>query len=757
VRRLLGLPLVTALVAAVLTPSTSLAEVEPTPAFSWVANGSVWATTRSDQTIYLGGSFTEISPPTGNAALFDPISGAPAPAPLVQGTVRDTLALPTGGWILGGSFTRVNNGGTTGLARLQADGTTAPWGTSSATVPKVGGGSVNVVALSPDGSRLYVGGTFTSMKNKTRNRLAAFALPSGNLVGTWTPSVDGAVGALAVSPDGATVFAGGEFTQANGQARARIAAFSAVDGTLVSGDWNAGATAPVNALEALGSTLYVAGGFTQLGGAPRARLGAFDLATGTLTSWDPGADAAIQAMDVTVDRVLVGGSFTTLGGQPRGRLGAVDLAGLVTTWAPEADGVVRSVADDMTRILVGGDFLNVGGQPLRRLAALDPVSGGADPAFDPNPNRTVLAVAADAAAILAGGIFSGAGGVIRNGLAALDISTGMATAWDPSPNGTVYALATSPDGTTVYAGGTFTKMGPSSRNNLAGVDATTGAATSTLKAGTNGRVRSLALGTFTPVGGDPVTRLYVGGDFTKVAQQDRVRLAAIVLPPDPQVNATLDDIWSPSATNTDPAKSALVRSIGIAGDGWVFVGGDFTTISGVSEPNLAALDPVTGAIRVGFNPNASANGATMYKVIQLSVAPCAQPGSPAGSCVYVAMGGPGGQARSYDQTDGRLYWNQRGDGDIQAVVPHGGQVFVGGHFDYFPWSFSSKTGTRRGSIAVVDELTGALDSTWDPGANGGVWTLTSGGDRILIGGTMLFTGGLPREGFAMYVDQPPAP
>jgi hypothetical protein len=757
VRRLLGLPLVTALIAAVLTPPTSLAEVTPTPAFSWVANGSVWATIRSGQTIYLGGSFTEISPPTGNAALFDPVSGDPATAPLVQGTVRDTLALPTGGWILGGSFTRVNNGGTSGLARLQADGTTAPWGTSSATVPKVGGGSVNVVTLSPDGSRLYVGGTFTSMKNKTRNRLAAFALPSGNLVGTWTPSVDGAVGALAVSPDGATVFAGGEFTQANGQARTRIAAFSAADGTLVPGDWNAGATAPVNALEALGSTLYVAGGFAQLGGSPRARLGAFDLGTGTLTSWNPGADAAIQAMDVTPDRVLVGGSFTTLGGQPRGRMGAVDLAGQVTAWAPEADGVVRSVEAGATGVLVGGDFLNVGGQPLRRLASLDPVSGSADPTFDPNPNRTVLAVAADAGTILAGGMFSGAGGVIRNGLAALDAGTGVVTAWDPSPNGTVYALAASPDGGTVFAGGSFTKIGPSGRNNLAGINATTGAATSTFKAGTNGRVRSLALGTFTPVGGDPVTRLYVGGDFTKIAKQDRTRLAAIVLPSDPLADATLDDSWTPSATNADPTKSALVRSIGVAGDGWVFVGGDFTTISGVSEPNLAALDPETGAIRGTFDPNDPANDATMYKVIQLSLAPCAQPASPAGSCVYVAMGGPGGQARSYDQTDGRLYWNQRGDGDIQAVVSHGSQVFVGGHFDYFPWYFSTKTGVKRGSIAAVDELSGALDTTWNPGANGGVWTLTSGGDRILIGGTMLFTGGLPREGFAMYVDQPPTP
>ena len=59
--------------------------------------------------------------------------------------------------------------------------------------------------------------------------------------------------------------------------------------------------------------------------------------------------------------------------------------------------------------------------------------------------------------VYAGGYFTSIGGQGRSGIAALDAATGLATAWNPNANGTVYALAVS--GSSVYAGGDFTRIG----------------------------------------------------------------------------------------------------------------------------------------------------------------------------------------------------------------------------------------------------------------------------------------------------------
>ena len=83
--------------------------------------------------------------------------------------------------------------------------------------------SVNVVALSPDKSRLYIGGDFTLTGGQTRQKIAAYNTATGALVSTFAPSLNGRVKAITVTNN--AVYVGGLFTQANGVARARLAAF----------------------------------------------------------------------------------------------------------------------------------------------------------------------------------------------------------------------------------------------------------------------------------------------------------------------------------------------------------------------------------------------------------------------------------------------------------------------------------------------------------------------------------------------------
>ena len=94
--------------------------------------------------------------------------------------------------------------------------------------------------------------------------------------GGFAPSLNAQCLTLTASPDGKTVFVGGDFTQVNGQNRYRIAALDATTGALRA---FAGSTdARVRALAVMGNTLYVGGIFSAAANQPRTRLAAFDTA-----------------------------------------------------------------------------------------------------------------------------------------------------------------------------------------------------------------------------------------------------------------------------------------------------------------------------------------------------------------------------------------------------------------------------------------------------------------------------------------------
>ena len=125
--------------------------------------------------------------------------------------------------------------------------------------------------------QLYIGGSFTSVNNTLRNRLAALDGATGALT-TWDPNVDtgNSVMAMALSNvvdndaadpnDTADVppilYVGGDFTHLAGANRNNIAAVKTEDGTLVSWDVNADkADGPVRTLAlAQDNTLLYAGG-----------------------------------------------------------------------------------------------------------------------------------------------------------------------------------------------------------------------------------------------------------------------------------------------------------------------------------------------------------------------------------------------------------------------------------------------------------------------------------------------------------------
>ncbi|MDX6720282.1 MAG: hypothetical protein QOJ63_2536, partial [Solirubrobacteraceae bacterium] len=146
-----------ALAVACLAPAAADAVLpqpppaRPLPGAGFVTDRTVAALTRVGDTIYLGGDFTRIGPPTGGGVVLDPESGLRAAQfPDVRGIGFAVVPDADGGYYIGGRFTHVGGLPRKNLAHVLASGAVDP-----AFAPYVDN---DVLALALDGGRLYVGG-----------------------------------------------------------------------------------------------------------------------------------------------------------------------------------------------------------------------------------------------------------------------------------------------------------------------------------------------------------------------------------------------------------------------------------------------------------------------------------------------------------------------------------------------------------------------------------------------------------------------
>lgn len=199
------------------TPVTVAADGLPTPQI----NGVAWAQVIIGTTVYVGGEFTQVRPagsppgtnetPRNNLMAYDLVSGALLPyAPNVNGEVTALAASPNGARLyVGGSFTAI--GGATVWRVAALNPTTGAIDTTF--LPKM---SASVRTIVVTANTVYMGGLFNAVGSVTRNRLAAAAASNGALL-PWAPSAAGGrVNALALAPDGASMVVGGAFTTLNG-------------------------------------------------------------------------------------------------------------------------------------------------------------------------------------------------------------------------------------------------------------------------------------------------------------------------------------------------------------------------------------------------------------------------------------------------------------------------------------------------------------------------------------------------------------
>lgn len=184
------------------------------------------------------------------------------------------------------------------------------------------------------GNTVYAGGQFTTARpagaapgtnTVARNNLLAYDITTGDLVTSFAPVLNAQVKVVTASPDGSRIYVGGNFTTADGQPRYRLAAYDTATGALIS-SFQPTLDAAVNALTVTNTTVYAGGVFSVANGVARAQLAAFSASDGSLLGWAPTADNIVDSMVLTPDgtHVVVGGAFANLNGAPALGLGSLD-------------------------------------------------------------------------------------------------------------------------------------------------------------------------------------------------------------------------------------------------------------------------------------------------------------------------------------------------------------------------------------------------------------------------------------------------
>jgi Ca2+-binding RTX toxin-like protein len=346
------------------------------------------------------------------------------------------------------------------------------------------------------GDTIYLAGAFTQITDEVgstfqRNNLAAVDAATGQVT-SWNPSAinpnnpsNSSVRSMVLSSDGTRLFVGGTFTRVGGLARSRLAAVDPVTGA-VDNDWKGtGTNNVVRALAVSGERLYLGGDFTQVMGEPRQHLAAVDTETATLDSvWKPtatkpdGTNSNVYAMDVSADgtRVYVGGLFNTISvnnvATRTEKLAALD----ATTGA--VDPVFKPATPNhiIAMDVSGGDVYVGTGDPLEGIESYDATTGQhrwSVPGGHPDPRAgDVQAITVWGETIYAGGHGTLIGGFVRKRIFAADAATGTILPWAPAiPGGSgslgVWAMDHDASRNRLYAGGDFTQVSGEPRERFA--------------------------------------------------------------------------------------------------------------------------------------------------------------------------------------------------------------------------------------------------------------------------------------------------
>ncbi len=318
-------------------------------------------------------------------------------------------------------------------------------------------GQVNSMAIS--GTTLIVGGTFTQATDASgvvnRNRLLGINLSTG-LITSWNPNLNGIVRKVAIDPSG-RIWAVGEFTTVGGVAHGRVARFSP---SFVTDAFDANATGVVTDVIFDANNAYICGNFANAGGSARTKLAAFSLTTDAL---QPALIASITFSPASMcflgADLYVVGTLIAVNGFARAQGFALVGGATLGTWVPtpNAGSEVNAIRTNGAALFVLGFFSSLHGTGRNAAGALLPDSSvqAWNPNLNSSPGGGPDALALSASAAYIAGLFSTVGGTGQSLFAKVDLTTGALQAWNPGQAGQGRCVLYDQASGMVFCGGIF--------------------------------------------------------------------------------------------------------------------------------------------------------------------------------------------------------------------------------------------------------------------------------------------------------------
>lgn len=552
----------------------SIPQGSPLPG-AWGPNGGVVDSVAVGDTLFIGGAFDYIGPPTESFAAADGADGRTVTAPAVGtlGALDYTVGAASdgaGGWFVATVSAPYTVPGT--VAHVSADGRRDP----AFVAPVFAGGSLTGVTAA--GGRVYVFGDFVAVNGSARHGIAALDPTTGAVLPWDAGLTSGSTGSGVrhVVTDGGLLYVAGYFEAVAGQPRRGFAVFDAATGAPQPATFPTLRGRDVFHLAAAGGRLYAVGGCEPTPTTSQTICG-FSSDGTFLPGW-LGRDGALYygQLVATPTRVYVAatlpGSFPNIQHRIRG---FDPITGAPDGWVSPVLGVFGSQVTAMVagggQLFVSGSFNNVGGIPRTRYAAFDETSAALQP-WAPAVGESAVRLVADGGRVAIAGKFRSAGGRNAASLAAIDLRTGR-PASIPLPPVTDLVRALTASGSLVVAG-----AGP----HIVAFSATTGTELARFALSAPGQppatVQALAIA-------EPL--LFVGGNFIDVLGQPRQHLAAL-------------DMRTGQPTSFNPRPNGPVFRLRVS-TGSVFAVGAFNAVPGYGRAGVAAWDVTTGVLET-FSP-----------------------------------------------------------------------------------------------------------------------------------------------------------
>ena len=611
----------------------------------------------------------------------------------------------------------------------------------------------SVVAGPPGSNTVYVGGAFTTVNGATHKGLVQLnvnpgvttgATADGSAVTAFKASVSNYVRDLALSPDGTALYVGGQFTSvdsatsfSNGNAVAALARLNATTGALDNsfpftlGDPISGLPVKVEAmaLSPNGNELAVSGTALQVNGQPRPRL--------TIINTGGTLDATAALSDFSAP--ILNNNCSAEHDYVRGLAYSPDGSFIVTADTGYLSAGGMSTCDAVARYDVNASDTTTTGTPVNVAPAWINYAGGdsyysvavaGDVVYSGGHNRWVNNYCGNNAVCEPNAL-------LVNGVAALDANTGLGLPWwQPQTlrgDGTMY-LDTFPAGT---YDGTHPGLALGTDVDLiGGADHSENALfpmAPTTSKNTGGPIPS---GMFVSEGGtNSSTPMCIDDPGDNSSSGTAAEISTCLN--DAEQNWTVP---SQGATGTVSVNGLCLDTTGGGAGTLVELN---TCVSGASSqqwqqgPANTLANPASGLCL--DDPGSSTTNGTQLDVAtcvagdtaQIWPLPVAQAPSapPASGPVYPQEEQSDTQVPCMDDANNAVttgnkvqLWTCRGDAEQKWTIEAGGTIQINGSYCLD----SSGGGTTQGTPAVLDPCNGSSSQVWTPGPNDSLVQQASG-------------------------------